>query len=288
MPFLQADKGHFHFLREGIFNNPDILETTKDFFSLIGKHLDEKKVLPLGEALEFCQDRMRERLTGKRISPNADFEEEVLHSAFFAFTAGYTAQWFSMEDLRTFGIPERFKDTDAYYWGPESVGRLVFPGYFATGQLDDLTLGENKNEGQDRSGHIVHHSFLGFELSYSAAHNLGLEINMPLFARILVGFGNNGTLIEKITRFSDRVGLFYEISKLISPSFWPILGRTPRTIADGVFDDTEPLDIKGNRVGVNFGIKLYQLVEGKRPINPLLQIIDNNFKQADDNPELTS
>lgn len=297
-PFIRLDKGHFHWLKEAVFNNPLLLDSTRDFFSYLNENLQAGHRLGLGEMLSQAIALSRKRLNTIK-SSNFDVrvnpDLEAVYAGAITFAASLNP-WFSAGDLRKFGVPLRDSPypVPEYFWGQDGLGARVLPGLFGVengfpeGEVTEYS--EPSQTGQDRTVHFAQHLLITFTYLYSRHHNLGEHQSIPSILRIPIAFRGENSPIKEAQIFSYWAGRLYEFSALGRSESWPIPGiRNQGQIPDGPFDLMVEADYKGNRLGALAAVALWVRILNGQSIDPVLQELnDPRFSRFETEPRLDS
>lgn len=289
-PFLQINKGHFYWMREKINNNPILFDLTKDFFKYLVDHVEKGERLRLGDALAFNILQAREKIqatNSSHIEPNTNLHLEIVRAALFPLAAGFTGQWWTGEDIEAFGVNiASYKDIDDFHWGPRGIGTVAYPKLFGINRKEpkESPTDKVKNSGQDRAIHFSHHTFITFEFLYAKMYGLPEDESMPYILRLIIPHGSPQ---EEARDLSMIAGYGYELSGLKDPKNWPINGRTPETIVEGVFDDMVTADLKGNELGSRTAIALFDRARKYQSIDDIIaQLNDSRYADYETSPTL--
>lgn len=261
-PFVQVDKGHFHFLREAVLTNPMLHELTTDFFSYLRQNKEMGNKLGLGDTLGYVLLKTQERfkfLDKNQISAKSELGIEILHAASFVFAAGFMP-WFSEKDLRSFGVTlkEGQKVGDYFMDNKDGVVMNVMPGLFLKKELSE------GGQGRDRVIHFAQHFFLGSEYLYAGLTGSSF-INPQL--KLLVIKNGSDNLVKNAREFSEWMGVGWEYSNLTDLRNWP----PNANIAEGPFDPMVNADYKANELGVNTAIGLFRCSYNGESIDMIIE-----------------
>ena len=268
--FINADNGHFQFLHDAIFNNPDLLDITKDYFSYLRENWKLRKSVEMDDAFEKAITISHEKLKDKKFNGQTNIKTEAVHAATFAFAAGFMERWWSFDDLETFGFPvDRTQKIEDFipklFWGDKGIGTIVYPGTFVKGG-DKGSSGFNDKSipNQDKSVHFAQYLFIGFEYLYSKQFNLRVDEKIPFPLKTYTAGKNQEDQVRVIT---DIIGRLYETKGLFNLNNLPI-GRDRSLIREGYLDYEAPSDLRANLEGVEKGIEIFKIVVGSRGIEP--------------------
>jgi len=283
-PLIQADQGHFAWLREAVFANPLVQGLTKVFFNYLEGQRDNNRRLTMGEALSHTIGQAAQSLdqiARDKISPQTNMSLETVHLGVTVLAAGFIT-WFNPAQLKTLGISlTGFRSVSDYFWNrKKGLGTIVFPRLFG---LDESQLGSMPNigdeeeprfTGEDRSLHFSQHLLLGIEYFYSRFFHLGEHDSIPFVLKLLMSFGQ--TEADRARILSDKTGYFYELSSLRNRKNWPIpFVRWSNVIGEGIFDSMVKADYKGNRLGVETAIELWHRTASGLSIAPVMDELTN-------------
>lgn len=262
-PFMQLDKGHFHFLHEGVFNNDLVTAVYKDVMEdLMALRDAGHKMKGAGEMLGFTFNRAYRKLNRET---RVNLPEESVHTGLFALATVLSENWLEPEDLKQGGVPDKEgADVDQFFWGENGVGQKVFPDFFGS---------------PTKFRHVVHHMFVAFEWLYMQKYGLKDAGTLPnalqwWMARELPGQrykGADGALL-----LSNIAGKIYEVvSTPEAIREWFI--HPDRQPTEGLLDPGLLRDLRANSYGAGLGIYLAESVN-----NPAqsLASLDNVLKSA--------
>jgi len=290
-PLVQADKGHYFFLREEVFKNPEIVELTRGVFS----YLKETKKLgvraKLGNILlDTIQNSAKMFKRDNQSDENVDLE--VAHAATVAFAAaGMGMMWWSGADLHEFGLAY---DEIADFWKENGLGLEELPTLFAMedngSDKKNAEMGNTPHlTGQDRFAHFSNHMFLTFEYLYMKKFDPKREL-MPRGLQHLISLesilSGSPTVEQEALALSFDAGHAYEIITTKDLENLPFLHERG-AIGEGMGDLGEPADIKGNTLGALSGVDLFKRCLLNEPVTPLLaKLNDPRYLLYQTTPEL--
>lgn len=295
-PFIQLDKGHFKWLRAKIYGNPILFDLTRDFFTHLEDLREKGERIRLGDALTFNIIRAQEKMAqieSNRIDPRTNLHLEIGRLALFPLAAGFTAQWWTEEDLARFGVSlDGFQDINDYHWGTKGVGRIVYPRLFGIEEEEPTEIGiaKIKNSGEDRTIHVAHHLLIAFEDLYSRQYSLSVHESKPVILRLLStrpdSFLYSSPYVGVRTQ-SFIIGRLYELSGLKDPKNWPVNGRTSKEIVEGPFDSMVDADYLGNEFGVAIAEALHRRLQRRQFIDDVIfRLNDPRYERFDTEPVL--
>lgn len=279
--FINYKNGHFDWLKDAVNSDPLLLHLTRDYFTFLVEKQKEGKRLELSEALMHPIRQANEIFTkaqgSVRIDPRTNTTLEAIHAGLFVFAAGFN-NWWSENELKNFGVPiEKYKGVNDFFWGRDGIGTAVYPMLFtANGRRDidgnSAEFGYRYISGQDRSVHFAQHALLAFEYLYSKNFDLNEHKSIPNFLRAYINLSSRDSEDQAKT-FSDAVGKLYEFSGLKDLNSWPLPGKDPAEINEGIFDPEVGNDILANKLGAKTGVELFKMaLTGQK--------IDGSFENA--------
>lgn len=286
-PFFTTDKGHFTWLRLAVRNNQPITNLVKDFFQVLRQKEQEGYRFGLGEAFSYLVDKAHQQL-------GIDDSVEAVHAASVALAFCFNDKM-SLFDLQSVGVSlKEYKDVMDFFWNPASgLGRKTFPKLFGlTGRALEFAQAKLGNDpkltGQDRTMHFANHFLLVFEYLYSRHFGLQEHNSIPYFLKMRLLFSSSAEEAARI--FSNTAGELYEWSGLTDMKNWPIpfIGQDRRKIGEGVSDYMVGADLKGNQLGMEAAIVVWQRLINGQPLEPVFKELDDpRFSRLETEPKFT-
>ncbi len=265
-----------------------LLALTRDFFKYLLECAQKGERLKLGDAFAYNILRARDKIQAhdsSHIDPNTNLHLEIMRTALFPLAAGFAGQWWEVKDLEKFGISldeYGYKDIDDFHWGPRGIGTVAYPKLFGIDREEpkESSTAKIKNGGQDRAIHVAHHALVVFERLYSQYYGLSTHESMPNILKLHLGWVANGYPYQEAIALSEITGRGYEVSGLKDIRNWPINGRTAEIIPEGIFDSMVDADLKGNRLGAEIAIALFERVRKRQSVDDIIAQL-NDPRYAD-------
>ena len=296
--FVQFEKGHFYWLREGVLNNPIVREATADLFQHLIRHKEQEKRLSLGEILEYAITHAHERLrheNQKSTSPvvRDNLILEATHVAMFAVAGVFATSWWSQQDLEKLGVSiDGYIDVNSFFWHTSGLGTIVYPRFFgveneaADKHLTDYNRSP-KYGGADRAVHVAQHMFLTFSYLYARHFRLPDHETIPNIMKLWVMLAGRMQAEKEAQALSDMIGWTYEtVSTVDGIKQW--LRDTSEPITEGRLDDMSPTDLQANAFGAHIGIALWKSARDEGFILERLlgELKDERFLYRETEPRL--
>ena len=279
-PFIQSDRGHFRFLREGILNNAIVASTTSDFFQYLLENKERGNRLTLGEMLESAFSISTEKLRSidkKDISPSLrdNLPIEAAHIAMYALAGGLGTSWWSERDLNKLGVSIKgYEDVNSFYWHTTGLGTIVFPEIYGVDnfKVDRHLTDHNRSPiygGADRAVHVGQHMFIVFSYLYAKHFNLPDQETMPAALKLWMKKHGNGKGVDEVRSLPRIIGRAYEASTTRKGITKWFEDRNER-ITEGFLDEMVHLDLEANELGAKIGIDIWERVINEMTIKDLI------------------
>ncbi|QQG44246.1 MAG: hypothetical protein HYW86_05325 [Candidatus Roizmanbacteria bacterium] len=263
--FINPDpeqRGHINFLREAIFNNPVLFDSTVEYFKYLNDKASKNERLKLGDMFAQAHKLVSGKLEGA--SPI-----EKMHAAAYVFTAGLNP-WLSEDEMLQLGVDVAGRGVGGYFWGKDGIGNKVFPKVLGNGRDDlDKKLIEKGHAprygGQDRAVHFAHHFLLTFIYLYSENYHLKIHERIPEILKYTINAAGFRSKESRAVIFSYVIGQLFEFSALRDFKYWRI-PFIKEDVNEGRFEDMADKDIEANALGAKSAIKTFgEIIKEESP-----------------------
>lgn len=287
-PFLQADRGHFRFVKQALEKNPILSDLTTQHFNYLLQNLKTGQRVKFGDDFQKAVDLAKGQIEvmKNQISPLANPAVEAVHMALYMVTASHFT-WWNEDDLARLNIPiHPHTNPKDFFWDQRSgLARNVFPQLFKASDIEEKANDEVRNGGQDHAIHAFTHAGLAGIYAYSEMYGLDTHTLVPRAIQIVASTAQSPE--NRALRVSKISGLLYEINSTFSSRRnLPAINNDP---PEGIFEPGVGLDLKANEIGARAGVTLLKRATNGQSLQPVFhELNDPKFENPNTEPVLTT
>lgn len=189
-PLIQAQKGHFYWVRQAVFTNQIVKELTEISFKYLIENRDRHNRLAPGGVLSHTiatAGQKLDQIDAHQIHPDTNKDLEAIHLGSVVLAATFNP-WYQPAEMEALGASiSGFTSVTDYIWNPKKGLTITLPRLFGL-EEDKINKHlikpdeEQRLTGEDRSIHFAQHFLLAFEY-LSSTFNLPDHKNIPLGSR---------------------------------------------------------------------------------------------------------